>query len=158
MQKFDIVHSDVKPENIALGPDGVKVIDFGIALTGYTNLISESATLKVGGTFPYFSPLLNNAYREFLAGNNPGARVNHNPYKSDVYSLGLTFYSICSLRTPNGLNEYGDGLQEKVTKEISALSYGQPVKQILTRMLTVREEARPDFIELYQFVQKQADA
>lgn len=72
-----ILHRDVKPQNILLGPDGrARLTDFGSAkLDGQ---LSVTATGALAGTLAYLAP-------EVLAGRRGDARA-------DVYALGLTLY------------------------------------------------------------------
>lgn len=78
-----VVHRDIKPANILVGADGmVKLTDFGIAR-------AENATRLTGagmavGTLAYMSP-------EQIRSGQADAR-------SDIYSLGLTFYEIVTGR------------------------------------------------------------
>ena len=68
----DIVHRDLKPGNIMLGPDGVKVLDFGLARS-----LSDvaSAAGQVFGTPAYMAP-------EQWNGQPADSRT-------DIYALGL---------------------------------------------------------------------
>ncbi len=80
-----VVHRDIKPANIMYEPasDQVKVTDFGIAR------ITDSSRTKTGmvlGTPSYMSP-------EQLAGKKIDGR-------SDLYSLGVTLYQLCSGQLP----------------------------------------------------------
>jgi serine/threonine-protein kinase len=80
-----IVHRDVKPANVMLGPDGrARVMDLGIART----LEGESLTrtTSVLGSPNYLSP-------EQARGDPVDAR-------SDVYSLGCVLYEMLSGRPP----------------------------------------------------------
>src|SRR5258705_8699341 len=72
-----VVHRDVKPENILVGPGAeAKLVDFGIArIAGERTL---TATGAVVGTLAYMAP-------EQADGLRPGP-------SADVYSLALTLY------------------------------------------------------------------
>ena len=109
---------------------------------------ATTSTFKVGGTVPYFSPLQLQAYIDFISGKNPEGKVRHNPVKSDVFSLGLTFIHMASLRIPTGLNDLKGNIVETISKSINELSYSQVIKNLLTNMLEVEETRRPTFTEL----------
>ena len=80
-----IVHRDVKPQNILIGPDGVlKVTDFGIARA--EELSTMTATGAVMGTPHYMSP--------------EQARGERAEIRSDVYSLGCVLYQMLAGELP----------------------------------------------------------
>mmetsp|Transcript_29982 Transcript_29982/g.5417 ORF Transcript_29982/g.5417 Transcript_29982/m.5417 type:complete len:81 (-) Transcript_29982:1056-1298(-) len=66
-------------------------------------------TYHVTGTVVYFSPLLYSAYREIINGRNVAGEIRHNPNKSDVFSLGLTFLHMCTLDKPVDMNYMEQG-------------------------------------------------
>ena len=54
MERADVVHRDIKPSNVILGPDGCRVIDFGISQAGDTSSITMTG--QQVGTPAYMSP------------------------------------------------------------------------------------------------------
>ena len=81
---YDIIHRDIKPQNIVLTPDGqIKVMDFGIARAGNTNMTQTGSVL---GTAQYVSP-------EQAQGRTLTAA-------SDLYSLGIVLYELTTGRLP----------------------------------------------------------
>lgn len=83
--KNHIIHRDIKPHNILITKEGIaKVTDFGIA-----RAVSSSTITMVGstiGSVHYFSP--------------EQARGGFTDEKSDLYSLGITFYEMVTGRVP----------------------------------------------------------
>lgn len=79
-----VVHRDIKPDNIQLTSNGVKITDFGIArLTFQPNLTMDG---QVFGTPSYMSP-------EQVRGGEIDAR-------SDVFSVGVVLYEMLTGQKP----------------------------------------------------------
>ncbi|MEL7476007.1 MAG: AAA family ATPase, partial [Cyanobacteria bacterium J06555_12] len=85
-----IIHKDINPSNILFNPASgqVKLIDFGIA----TQLSRENPTLKnprvLEGTLAYISPEQTGRMNRVL------------DYRTDFYSLGVTFYELLTGKLP----------------------------------------------------------
>ena len=82
--RHDIIHRDIKPQNIMVQPDGnIKVMDFGIARAKNSHLTQDNSVL---GTAHYVSP-------EQAQGKDLGPT-------SDLYSLGVVMYEAATGRLP----------------------------------------------------------
>ncbi|MBW4681389.1 MAG: AAA family ATPase [Microcoleus vaginatus WJT46-NPBG5] len=86
----NIIHKDINPANLVFNPETeiIKIIDFGIS----TQLTRENPTLKnphvLEGTLAYMSP-------------EQTGRMNRSlDYRTDFYSLGVTFYALLTGQLP----------------------------------------------------------
>lgn len=86
----NVIHKDINPLNIVFNPETeqLKIIDFGIS----TALTRENPTLKnpnvLEGTLAYMSP-------------EQTGRMNRSlDYRTDFYSLGVTFYELLTGQLP----------------------------------------------------------
>src|SRR5215470_15745368 len=86
-----VVHRDFKPANVLLGPDGPRVVDFGIAR------LVDAGTVTTGviGTPSFMAP-------EQLAGARPGSAV-------DIFAWAVTMVFAATGRSP-----FGSGTVEAV--------------------------------------------
>ncbi|GAB4193667.1 MAG: AAA family ATPase [Coleofasciculaceae cyanobacterium] len=91
----NVIHKDINPANIVYNPEIgiVKIIDFGIS----TQLTRENPTLKnpnvLEGTLAYMSP-------------EQTGRMNRTlDYRTDFYSLGVTFYELLTGKLPFETND-----------------------------------------------------
>ena len=135
MQEQGFAHRDLKPGNIFLSETGLKLGDFGSA----KSLASDSQLATLMGSPLYMSPLL----REGLVKGIE--QVQHNPYKSDMYSLGVTFIYVCSLKPP------GRALSEQL-RGVQSAGYSEALTSILGMMTMEEEEGRYDFIQLRAYL------
>ena len=132
LHAHDVVHQDIKPDNILLDDAGNYVItDFGISTRARSTLrksVGASAATS-GGTIAYMGP------ERF--GKEPA------PIKaSDVWSLGAMLYELMTGDTPFG--EHG-GLIQKSGAEIPTIqgNYSDELKQMVEQMLSLNPWDRP---------------
>ena len=143
LQKNNVSHRDVKPQNILILNGMYKVCDFGEAriISGKNGYIHQ----PIRGSELYMSPIL------FDALNNNRREVLHNSYKSDVFSLGmciflaatLSFESLYEIREEKNMKKI-----KKILVKYLIPHYSEYLVDILYEMLQVDEEVRPNFIEL----------
>ncbi len=79
-----IVHRDIKPENILVKDNVLKISDFGLAKVA--NNKTRISTFKGYGTAMYVAP--------------EGWNNDNNTIQMDIYSMGIVFYQLATLRLP----------------------------------------------------------
>ena len=155
LQQIGICHRDIKPQNILCFGDKYKISDFGEAKfrkkwryvqnpEGYTSMQT------VRGTELYMSPILYRALK-----TEPSKGVNHNVFKSDVFSLGMCFLlascldykCLYDMRKVRNMND----VRNVINKSING-KYSNNFSDVLFIMLNLNEKDRPDFIELSNMI------
>ena len=151
LQKENISHRDIKPQNVLVFSDNnnmnhYKLADFGEAkelLSG--NKPTEKQTLR--GTELYMSPLLFYGLRS----RKIKRYIKHNPYKSDVFSLGLCilFAATLCFESLYDIRELQSNVAIKIIIEKYLKNrYSYKLINIISGMLDINETTRDDFIEL----------
>jgi serine/threonine protein kinase len=130
-----IVHRDVKPANVLVGPDGrARLTDFGIALAEGSTGLTETG--QVIGTLKYLAPE--------VASGRPATP------QSDLYSLGVLLSEVASGDKPPGLARLIDRLiaadpaqrPPSAAQALSALD-AAPGATTATRPLAAAASTRP---------------
>src|SRR5262249_31583667 len=142
-EAYGVVHRDIKPSNIMLesDPSGtplVKVIDYGVAKVLTTQASAGAEQTQVGfiGTPAFASP------EQFVAPEQ--AQIDT---RSDIYSLGLTFWYLLTGRTPFVGRTLQD-IHEQQTEELSweqlkGLHIPAQCSALLKSMLAPNPKDRP---------------
>ncbi|MEG4860337.1 AAA family ATPase [Microcoleus sp. K1-B6] len=90
LHQNQIIHKDIKPSNIIITPDfqQVKITDFSMATRLSREVHQNSNATVLEGTLAYISP-------------EQTGRMNRDlDYRTDLYSLGITFYEMLTGELP----------------------------------------------------------
>ena len=155
----NVAHREIKPENVLIfknetknknkfGEFLYKLCDFGEAKDYALIKTKKHKTLR--GTELYMSPLL---YDGLIKDE---AYVDHNAYKSDVFSLGCCMIIAASLDF-DIINEIR-GIKEQIKisrflKRKLLGKYSEKFIDVLLKMINFNEEERIDFIQLEEIIE-----
>ena len=146
-EKFHISHRDIKPQNVLVFPGGkYKMADFGEAKEA--KVMRQRNTLR--GTELYMSPALYDGLK------HERDDVSHNPFKSDVFSLGFCFIYAAALNF-NLLYQMRDVLENKniniILHKYLNKFYSEKFISLLASMLEIDEGKRFDFIDIKTYIE-----
>ena len=121
-----VIHKDIKPANILIHPETeqVKLIDFSISslLPKETQTIQTPNILE--GTLAYLSP-------------EQTGRMNRGiDYRSDFYSLGVTFYELLSGEQPFESKDPLELVHCHIAKIAPPLGKGQDIPKAIANIVT----------------------
>ena len=124
-----IVHRDVKPANVLVGPDGHACLtDFGIATTtGDSSLTTQGAII---GSPSYMAP-------ERASGQEPKPPV-------DLWSLGATLYTAVEGQLAFDRGEPMATLLAVVSEQPAPMVHAGPLEPVLQQLLTKDPAQRAD--------------
>ncbi|MFL6142024.1 MAG: serine/threonine-protein kinase, partial [Labedaea sp.] len=138
-----VVHRDVKPGNVLLGPDGtVKITDFGISRA--VEDVTATATGLIAGTPAYLSPE--------VAQGQPAT------YQSDVFSLGATLYAAVEGKPPAGTADNAMAvLYRAASGDLDPPTRAGPITDLLVEMLSPGPARRPSMAAVRDRLERIAD-
>ena len=118
---YQIIHRDIKPQNILVDQSGnVKITDFGIATT--LTATSYTKTNSVIGTVHYLSP--------------EQARGGVASHKSDIYALGIVLYELLTGELPfSGESAVSIALKHLQSETPSVRAYNSSIPQSLENVV-----------------------
>ncbi|MEU9411102.1 serine/threonine-protein kinase, partial [Streptomyces sp. NPDC048281] len=123
-----VLHRDVKPGNVLLGPgDRVVLTDFGIALTAGSSTLTQTGQMV--GSIPYMAP-------ERLRGLTPGPA-------SDLWSLGATLYQAVEGRPPFRRETAMETAYAIVTDPVEPMKQAGPLEPLVQLLLAKDPADRP---------------
>src|SRR5262249_53568034 len=121
--RHGVIHRDLKPGNVMLTRNGVKLLDFGLAKViesaraAATSLPTVSQTLTaqgaIMGTFQYMAP-------EQLEGNEADAR-------SDIFAFGAVIYEMIAGKKAFQARSHAGLISTIMSAEPQALSTLEPM-------------------------------
>ncbi|MBE9225671.1 AAA family ATPase [Phormidium sp. LEGE 05292] len=132
-----IIHKDIKPANILINPNTkqVKLIDFSIASLLPRETQEIKGTNVFEGTLAYISP-------------EQTGRMNRGiDYRTDFYSLGVSFYELLTGRLPFPTHDPMELLHSHLTKQPIAVQTLNPtiplvVSNIIDKLMAKNAEDR----------------
>lgn len=128
-----VLHRDVKPGNVLLGPDGrVVLTDFGIAVVADTSTLTRTGELV--GSLNFCAP-------ERLRGADPGPA-------SDLWALGATLYEVVRGEPPFRRNTAFETAYAIAFDDLEPLAEARALSPLIEEMLAKEPDDRPSAEEV----------
>ncbi len=132
-----IIHKDINPSNLVINPGTgeVKIIDFGISTRFSTERPALASPEVLEGTLAYMSP-------------EQTGRMNRSlDYRTDLYSLGATFYQMLTGSRPFDAEDEMELVHCQIAREPIPAHRRNPdvplaLSKIVSKLLAKKAEAR----------------
>ena len=150
LQKSNVAHRDIKPQNVLITKQNeIFLTDFDEAI----NVKAAVGIYEIRGSEAYMSPILE---KNLILGQK---KVKHNVFKSDVYSLGLSFVYAMTKNLeilPKIKKCEDDKVNEKLLIDniIKGGKYSDDFIKTIMKMVAYEEKNRFDFHELAELFKK----
>ena len=150
LQKSCVAHRDIKPQNVLITKQNeIFLTDFDEAI----NVKAAVGIYEIRGSEAYMSPILE---KNLILGQK---KVKHNVFKSDVYSLGLSFVYAMTKNLeilPKIKKCEDDKVNEKLLRDniIKGGKYSDDFIKTIMKMVAYEEKNRFDFHELAELFKK----
>ncbi|MFN6566278.1 AAA family ATPase [Dendronalium sp. ChiSLP03b] len=137
LHRHRIIHKDIKPANILIHPTtgDVKLIDFSIATLLPKEIQVQTNPNVLEGTLAYISP-------------EQTGRMNRGiDYRTDFYSLGVTFFELLTGQLPFSTTEPMELVYSHIAKEPPKANYINPnippiLCEIISKLMAKNAEDR----------------
>lgn len=150
-EKNELYFGEINPLRMAIEPIPCVVTPGIYYKTTENPEFSEIIALDQEWRIPYLSPQI---MENYILSSKKSQVKQQNWLKSDVFSLGLVFLHMASLKSPVGLNDSDFRLSDRISHEIESTKYSVFFKGLLTSMLKPEEKERINFSSLLEHLNK----
>ncbi|EGG21110.1 histidine kinase [Cavenderia fasciculata] len=138
------IHRDIRPSNIYISNGIVKLANFQFSVIKLSNGQTIDNSLLYLKTFPEIGRYNSTSY--YYSSPEETGRTQHTvDYRSDLYSLGVTFYELLTNRLPFQTNDLSELIHAHLAKKapfVSDLNYNVP--PILSKIIDKLLKKSPD--------------
>jgi hypothetical protein len=137
LHRVGMSHGDIKPQNILISADRVKLTDFG------SSVLPEDMYARIrenGGTILYSAPE--------IVGATLLTKDSTSRFQNDIYSLGVLLYHLVTAQLPHDtLSQVARHVPFARAKEINS-SVSQPLDDFIDRCLKLAPDERWPSVEM----------